>query len=99
MSPSAEAGLTGQLSNWIHSLKLDDVPKDVQTRGKYLILDGLACALNGAHVPWSEDAAKAVFEFEEPGRHTVFGWEEVRVSLFLSLLFLCFVFFAYIEVV
>ena len=76
-------GVTRQLSDWIHNLKLEDVPEEVRTRAKYLILDGLACALNGAHVPWSEEAAKAVLGFEEAGKCTVIGWETVSLSFTL----------------
>ena len=83
MSPPAHAtedrsgpGVTTQLCDWIHGLKLDDVPVHVQTRAKYLILDGIACALTGARVPWSAHAAKAVLEFEEPGKHIVIGYEK-----------------------
>lgn len=54
-------GPTGKLCNWVHSLSLSDVPEEIQTRAKYLILDGIACALIGAHLPWSETAARAVF--------------------------------------
>ena len=74
-------GVTTQLCDWIHGLKLEDVPLHVQTRAKYLILDGLACALTGARVPWSVDAAKAVLEFEEPGKHVVIGYKEVLLFL------------------
>ena len=70
-------GVTTQLCDWIYRLKLEDVPVHVQTRAKYLVLDGLACALAGARVPWSVDAAKAVLEFEEPGKHVVIGYKEV----------------------
>jgi aconitate decarboxylase len=54
-------GVTAELCQWIHSLKLEDIPKAVRTRAKYLILDGLACGLTGARVPWSEHAAKAIW--------------------------------------
>lgn len=74
-------GVTTHLCDWIHGLKLEDVPVHVQTRAKYLILDGLACALTGALVPWSVDAAKAVLEFEEPGKHVVIGYREVFLFL------------------
>lgn len=70
-------GVTTQLCDWIHGLKLEDIPEHVQTRAKYLILDGLACGLTGARVPWSAEAAKAVFEFEEPGKHVLIGYKEV----------------------
>ena len=89
MHATAEAstdqpGVTAELCNWVHSLTLDDIPQDVKERAKYLILDALACGLNGAHVPWSEDAAKATLEFEEPGTHTLIGWDEVRALLSCS---------------
>ena len=77
--PTDAVGVTTQLCNWIHSLKLEDVPLDVKTRAKYLVLDGLACALNGAHVPWSEQAAEAMLAFEEPGQHALFGWNNVCI--------------------
>ena len=85
MSPTthdAEAasgsGVTTRLCDWIHGLELDDVPPHVQTRAKHLILDGLACALTGARVPWSVDAARAVLEFEEAGKHVVIGYKKVN---------------------
>ncbi|KAI1056741.1 hypothetical protein LB507_002299 [Fusarium sp. FIESC RH6] len=36
------ASPTVQLSQWVSDLKLEDVPEQVRTRAKYLILDGLA---------------------------------------------------------
>ena len=74
-------GVTTQLCNWIHGLKLEDIPVHVQTRAKYLILDGLACAFTGARVPWSVDAVKAVLQFEEPGKHVLIGYKEVSCYL------------------
>jgi aconitate decarboxylase len=79
--PTDPAGTTGQLCTWIHDVKLADVPPEIVTRAKYLILDGLACGLVGAHLPWSETAVKAVFAMEPPlaeGGSGVFGWEKVR---------------------
>ncbi|XHG06610.1 hypothetical protein AWENTII_009797 [Aspergillus wentii] len=73
---------TRQLCEWISSLSLDHIPQDRVTRAKYLILDGLACLLIGAHLPWSEDAVKGIFSFESSGPCSVFGWE--RVSLLNS---------------
>jgi aconitate decarboxylase len=78
--PMDPEGPTGKLCNWVHSLTLKDIPSDVRTRAKYLLLDGIACALIGAHLPWSEKAANAIFEMEPPGDSAVFGWD--RVSCF-----------------
>jgi len=50
----------------------------VLERAKHLILDGLACAVVGAHVPWSEETVRAVESFEADGESTVIGWDKVR---------------------
>lgn len=72
--PSNPAGVTGKLCNWIDSTDLSSIPSEVVTRAKYLILDGIACALVGAHLPWSETAANAIFKMEPQGSCTVIGW-------------------------
>lgn len=73
-------GLTGQLCHWGCDLKLSQVPEHIQLRAKLIILDGLGCGLIGAHLPWSEKAAKAVLEFEPPGNCTLLGWEDRLLS-------------------
>lgn len=78
MDPS---GPTGKLCLWIDSVSLSQIPQSIKTRAKYLILDGLACALVGAHLPWSEKAANAILDMESPGKATVFGWERVSQSI------------------
>jgi aconitate decarboxylase len=70
----AKPGPTQQLSTWVSSINLDQVPQNIRIRAKYLILDGLACALVGAHLPWSEKAANAILDMEPAGDSTVFGW-------------------------
>ena len=78
--PSDPAGPTGKLANWIHSVSLDDVPQDIKTRAKHLLLDGLACLLVGAHLPGSEVAGRAILDIEAPGNCTVFGWNGKKLS-------------------
>ena len=78
--PTDSNGPTGKLCDWVDSITLDGIPEEFKTRAKYLILDGLACALIGAHLPWSERAAKAIFDMEPPGTATVFGWNRVSTS-------------------
>ena len=84
--PMETEGPTGKLCTWIQALKLADIPADVQTRAKYLLLDGIACGLVGAHLPWSEKAANAIFEMESAGSATTIGWEKVinfeRLSMY-----------------
>ncbi|KAF2709533.1 putative immune-responsive protein, partial [Pleomassaria siparia CBS 279.74] len=78
-SPTDPDGPTGRLCTWIESLILADIPEDMQTRAKHLILDGLACGLIGAHLPWSETAANAVLDMEGEGECAVWGWEKVNI--------------------
>ncbi|MDQ2733422.1 MAG: MmgE/PrpD family protein [Pseudomonadota bacterium] len=67
-------GPTGRLATWLADLKLDDVPQSVRERAKYLTLDGLACAIVGAQLPWSRTAVDAVTRLEGPGNSTIIGW-------------------------
>lgn len=77
--PTDPAGPTGQLSLWLSSLTLSEIPDTIKTRAKYLLLDGVGCALVGAHLPWSAKAAKVHFDLEPVGGTCdVFGWEKVR---------------------
>lgn len=73
-APSDESGPTGQLANWLAGLGLQDVPEQVRTRAKFLTLDGLACAIVGAQLPWSRKAVEAVTAVEGSGSHTIIGW-------------------------
>ena len=82
--PSEPPGVTAQLSHWISNLQLSDVPPPVRERAKYQLLDGVACALVGAHVPWSEKYVEATAEYEPDGEYSVIGWDKVRKSSHLS---------------
>ncbi|KAL7953927.1 2-methylcitrate dehydratase PrpD [Trichoderma compactum] len=62
--PSDPSSPTGQLCTWISSLTYNDIPENLRIRAKYLTLDGLACGLIGAHLPWSEKATQALMELE-----------------------------------
>ena len=83
--PTGPEGPTRKLCTRVDSVILEEIPKDIQTRAKYLILDGLACALTGAHLPWSETAANAIFEMEPAGDSSVFGWNRVSATVFFYL--------------
>lgn len=71
--PTDPAGPTGRLATWLAQLTLDAVPPVVQERAKHLILDGLACALVGAQLPWSRRATQLVRAMEGEGGHTLIG--------------------------
>lgn len=77
---SAPNGITGRVSDWIDSVQLSDIPSAVQTRVKHLILDGIACIIVGAKLPWSRVAVQGVLNIEGPGKCTLFGWNKVRTT-------------------
>jgi aconitate decarboxylase len=68
------SGPTGQLCDWLESLRFEDIPEDTRARAKHLILDGIACALVGAKLPWSQTAVELVTRFEGRGEKTIIGW-------------------------
>jgi aconitate decarboxylase len=72
--PTAPDGPTGQLATWIAGFTLDQAPAVVQERAKYLILDGIGCALVGAQLPWSRTGVEAVTAFEGGGGAPLIGW-------------------------
>jgi aconitate decarboxylase len=80
-SPTDPNGPTGKLCTWIENVELKDIPEDIKTRAKYLILDGVGCGLVGAHLVWSETAANAIFDFESVGSCQVWGWEKVYFNV------------------
>jgi aconitate decarboxylase len=70
------AGVTGRLATWLSELTADQVPDRVRRRAAYLVLDGVACALVGARLPWSEVAVEAVRGLEGKGESPLVGWGE-----------------------
>ena len=88
--PSNPTGPTGMLCSWLRRIALKDVPTPIQTRAKYLILDGIGCALVGAHLPWSETAVNAMLNMEPEevsGRGcSIVGWERRVGPLAAALL-------------
>jgi 2-methylcitrate dehydratase PrpD len=66
-------GPTGRLAHWVADLRYADVPPTVVDRAKYLLLDGLGCALIGAGLPWSRVATDAVLALEGVGDAVVIG--------------------------
>lgn len=77
----ANEDVTKYLCAWVNQLSLSDIPDDVRTRAKYLILDGFGCAIVGAHLSWTEKAAEAIFAMESPGNCTVWGYDKVKHSI------------------
>lgn len=79
-SISEPEDVTRQLCHWANSLNASDVPQEILTRAKYLVLDGIGCGLVGARVPWSEKYVEATREFESPGIYSVIGQCDVSAT-------------------
>ena len=80
--PSDPSSLTGRLSTWINNTTFTSIPTHILQRAKYLILDGIACGLVGAHLPWSETAATGIFNMEpsQGGQCSIIGWDGKKLS-------------------
>ncbi|MFF2521787.1 MmgE/PrpD family protein [Streptomyces liangshanensis] len=72
--PSDPEGPTGQLAGWLATTTSAEIPAPVRERAAHLVLDGLACALIGAQLPWSRTAVRAVLALEGTGDVPVIGW-------------------------
>jgi 2-methylcitrate dehydratase PrpD len=79
-------GVTGVLCSWLAQLSLNDVPEVVRERAKYLLLDGIGCALVGAKLPWSALAVETVTRFEGNGDKTIIGWGRTTAGPAAALL-------------
>jgi 2-methylcitrate dehydratase PrpD len=74
MPPTDPAGPTGRLATWLADVRLADAPASARERAKALVLDGIACAIVGAQLPWSKTACEIVRRFEGSGDRTIVGW-------------------------
>ena len=83
---SQPIGITKQLIDWALKLRLSDIPEEVQHKAKLIVLDGVGCGLVGAHLPWSEKAAQAMFQIEPPGQCSLIGWENKMSALAATLM-------------
>jgi aconitate decarboxylase len=73
---STGPGPTQTVANFVAASRFDTLPDAVVDRTKYLVLDGLACGLVGAQLPWSRVAAEALIDLEGHGPATVWGWDQ-----------------------
>ncbi len=76
---TAPDGPTGRLATWLADFRLEDAPLSARARARALILDGIACALIGAQLPWSRRAVEIVRKLEGAGPCSLVGWGE-RIS-------------------
>ncbi|HEY2436275.1 MAG TPA: MmgE/PrpD family protein, partial [Solirubrobacteraceae bacterium] len=59
---------------------MSDVPVGVRERAKYLLLDGVGCALVGAQLPVSRIGVEGVLAFDPAGSGALVGWGERTTS-------------------
>jgi 2-methylcitrate dehydratase PrpD len=83
---SDPTGPTGRLCEWLQNLRLQDVPAQTRERAKDILLDGIGCAIVGAHLPWSRIAVDAVTRFEGRGDRTLIGWGRTLPATTAALL-------------
>ncbi|WP_050983200.1 MmgE/PrpD family protein [Cupriavidus basilensis] len=74
LAPTDPAGPTGRLALWLAGFKLEQASAAARERAKALTLDGIACAIVGAQLPWSRTAAEIVRKTEGRGTNTIVGW-------------------------
>jgi hypothetical protein len=67
------AGPTGRLATWLAATTLSDIPAGVRERAKYLLLDGVGCALVGAQLPVSRVGVEGVLAFDPAGSGVLVG--------------------------
>ena len=79
-------GVTRELANWLADVQLSDVPPEVQTRAKHLLLDGIGCGLVGARLPWSDAATDALCRLEGDGPAFLIGTGRATTPLTAALL-------------
>jgi 2-methylcitrate dehydratase PrpD len=73
MTDLTTSGVTVPLAQWVQQLSCDAIPCRVRERAKHLLLDGVACGLVGAQLPWSRVATRSVLDLEGTGDAVVIG--------------------------
>lgn len=73
--------ITRSVCEAVVNVRLDAVPERTVTRAKYLVLDGIACGLVGARLPWSDIAVSTFKELEGSGPCQVWGWGDLHLPL------------------
>jgi 2-methylcitrate dehydratase PrpD len=78
-------GPTRTVAEFVAASTWETMPSEIAERTKYLILDGLACGLVGAQLPWSRVAVEALLELEGDGTATVWGWDRTTTPVNAAL--------------
>jgi aconitate decarboxylase len=73
-APQAEPGATRELARFLARTTLADMPAEVVTRTKHLMLDGFGCGLLSAKLDWSRRAVETLHALDGDGPASVWGW-------------------------
>lgn len=65
---------TADVSRFLVDTDLQQIPEEVRTRTKHLILDGIGCGLLAAKLDWSHRAVQTLKGLDGDGSATVWGW-------------------------
>src|SRR4029077_2056191 len=71
---AAAPGATRELARFLARTPLGDIPAEVLTRTKHLILDGLGCGLLSAKLDWSRRAVETLHALDGDGPASIWGW-------------------------
>lgn len=67
---------TRRIAAFVAGLRFDDIPAEVRTRIKLLILDSLGCALYGADLPWTRILKTTLAAVDDTRSVSLWGSEE-----------------------
>lgn len=73
-APQAAPGATRELARFLARTALADMPAEVVTRAKHLMLDGFGCGLLSAKLDWSRRAVETLHALDGDGPASVWGW-------------------------
>lgn len=62
------------LCRFIAEVDADDIPDVVLQRSRHLLLDGIACGLVGAQLPWARRAVEGTLAVDRGDGATLWGW-------------------------
>jgi 2-methylcitrate dehydratase len=62
-----------RLAHWVHNLKYEDIPEEVITAAKRILLDTIACCLGGHHAHDAELAGKVILDLGGKPEATIIG--------------------------
>jgi aconitate decarboxylase len=81
-----EDSVTPQLCRFLAATDVDDLPDAILERTRHLLLDGIACGLVGAHLPWARRAVEGTLPVDRGSGATLWGWDRQVSPLSAALL-------------